>query len=337
MLLSSLALGFLIQGQDPIVPIVRPGKDGRGRDPWVFRALFDDRSRMVILALKPGIWMAFNPDTCGVHEVWQGDIDFRGKVWDFSQDNSRPKGTLLYSSPSKIELVPLGETKEPTAPQPLSNAPEYKINTEDWDRVFMAFDEMGRKSRLRVELRDSTGKIAQWFESATSVEGDSHWQWNFKQLMVKPGTYTVKFYDPKNTGKQIRGIRVFGDRPVWFNPDGTRATVKWRGYEFVKTKPSEKKFYDKGNGVVLKYDVVLSSGKVMSVRHRPEIRSEASNVYWYETIETSGPKGVQALFRRYGAEKNVSGGLADKPVTITTGSFLLFSYTKDGSVKGGTK
>ncbi|CAG0970842.1 hypothetical protein PHYC_01239 [Phycisphaerales bacterium] len=69
----------------------------RGRDPWVFRCLFEDRTRMLIVAPRPNIWIAFNTATGAVHKAWEGEMVFRGKVWDFSQDSSAANGRMLLS------------------------------------------------------------------------------------------------------------------------------------------------------------------------------------------------------------------------------------------------
>src|SRR5688500_19227121 len=107
-MVTLVAVVCLTQGQAPIVPLPRPGRDGRGRDPWVFRSVFEDRTRMVLLAPAPNWWMAFNPETCAMHKVWRGKMDYRGKVWDFSQENSRADGRIYFGSPSEIWRLPNG-------------------------------------------------------------------------------------------------------------------------------------------------------------------------------------------------------------------------------------
>ena len=141
---------------------------------------------MVIIAPAPGWWMAFNPETCAIHKVWQGKMDFKGKVWDFSQDNSRSEGAVFYASPSEIMRLPddgglpVGWTSQGVAPKKGSWEFDVRggtltgpaIDGSGWQRVFVAFDEQGRKGHLRVNIADDKLRIApKWVETALSVEG----------------------------------------------------------------------------------------------------------------------------------------------------------------------
>lgn len=69
--------------------------ESRGRDPWVFRCLFEDRTGMLVVVPRPNVWIAFNTVTGAVHKAWEGEMVFRGKVWDFSQDSSMAQGRVL--------------------------------------------------------------------------------------------------------------------------------------------------------------------------------------------------------------------------------------------------
>ncbi|MEQ1934897.1 MAG: hypothetical protein ABL962_13640 [Fimbriimonadaceae bacterium] len=263
---------ILAQQQEPIVPVLRPGLDGRGRDPWVFRCIFEDRTRMLIFALGDNLWMAFNPETCGVYKVWRGDIDFRGKVWDFSQDNSRSVGAVLYQAPNMIlpataDWTPFGVAKVddvwqfPTSGYLLSPV----FDTSGWQRVFFAFDETGRRSRFRVDLSGG-GLGKQWFESATHVESEKDWQWNFKRLEFTSVKTQIKVSG--DSGKTLRNPRVYGDRPVWHSAIGKPLTVRFRGYELVRQT----------KGVIVRFDVTLDGGDA-KMEFVPELAKDG----WKET------------------------------------------------------
>lgn len=63
--------------------------------PNVFRCVFEDQPRMVFIRPAANLWVAFNPATCTIDKIWRGGMKFRGKVWDFSQDNCAPSDDAL--------------------------------------------------------------------------------------------------------------------------------------------------------------------------------------------------------------------------------------------------
>ncbi|MEQ1823518.1 MAG: hypothetical protein ABL949_13490 [Fimbriimonadaceae bacterium] len=286
-----LALLLAHQQQEPIVPVLRPGVDGRGRDPWVFRCIFEDRTRMLVFALGDHLWMAFNPETCGVYKVWKGDIDFRGKVWDFSQENSRSVGEILYQAPNAIlpataDWTPYGVAKVDEVWQFPANG--YLLSpvfdTRGWQRIFFAFDETGRKNRFRVDLIGD-GSTKQWFESATHVESEKEWQWNFKRIEFAAPKTQVKVTG--EGGKSLRNMRVYGDRPVWFSSTGQPLSVRYRGYELIKQT----------KGVVVRFDLV-SNSVVTPIEFRPERIGGG----WSESWRAVGPR-ISVQMKREDAEK----------------------------------
>ena len=264
---------------------------------------------MVIVAPAIDWWMAFNPETCAMHKVWQGKMDFRGKVWDFSQDNSRAEGRILFASPSEIwrladdgrvpdgwksdGLVPeKGGWTFPTSGAKLTSPP---FDASGWRRVFLAFDETGRKGRVHVELADQAGRAApQWFESATSVDSDTNWQWNFKRVERPTSSLRVTLSSTV-PGKRVRNLRMYGDRPSWAGADGRPLSVVWGGYGLT----------DKTKAVDIDYTLRLPSGKSVSVRHRPESTQDG----WTETLTVKGlPRGGSIALRREGLSGGVDVG-----------------------------
>ncbi|MBC8064763.1 MAG: hypothetical protein H7Y17_08035 [Chlorobia bacterium] len=299
-MLTLLVAAIATQAQAPIVPVARPGIDGRGRDPWVFRGIFEDRTRMLILAPAPNWWMAFNPETGAMHKVWRGKMDFRGKVWDFSQNNSRADGQVFHSSPS--EIARLSDTATANSGWLAKGATLDKsswlfsaadstitspsIDAGGWHRVFVAFDESGKKGRFHVSV---SGKVPQWFESATSVGGETDWQWNFKRV-ERPSKDMVVTITGNAPGKKLRNLRLYGDKPSWFDAKGNELGVVWDGYELIsRTK-----------AVDINFRLRLTSGKTVTVQHRPDTTPTG----WRETIQIKGlPKGEKLVLRREGLSR----------------------------------
>jgi cytochrome c551/c552 len=55
---------------------------GRGASPWAIRSSLDGRPRMLSLALGADQWLAYSTETASIHQLWHGDIDFTGPVYD---------------------------------------------------------------------------------------------------------------------------------------------------------------------------------------------------------------------------------------------------------------
>lgn len=215
---------------------------------------------VIIRAPESDSWVAFNPGTCGVQKVWRGGMDFRGKVWDFSQDNCRAAPGAVVLAEADSTLAALGDGPEPGAGWTVHDAePLHAERAEGWrfvgdgggikspvfdaagwERVFIAFDERSRSGPLRVEVSNDAGATwtAQSFVSTVHGTSDTDWQFNFK-LVDRPSTQmrVVLMPEPGAFGKQVRRLRVFGDRPAWTgasgdDPDaGAPVRPVWRGYE----------------------------------------------------------------------------------------------------------
>jgi type 1 glutamine amidotransferase len=54
----------------------------RGHDPWVFRCVLDKRPRVVVAALSPDLWVAYDATTASLYKAWTGGMDFTGSVYD---------------------------------------------------------------------------------------------------------------------------------------------------------------------------------------------------------------------------------------------------------------
>lgn len=234
-MLTAVAI-FMSVAQTPVRP----------RDPWVFRAIFEDRPRQLIIGLgswatEPPLWIAFNPETGIARKVWRGQVDLRGKVHDFSQENSRPIGTILESAnedlgalPNKIES---GDWKTTglNFDDGWRFAPGAKIESPlidpgDAQKVYVSFDEFGNKGRLLFRVLRPNGEVVQYFNSSSSGLGDNSWQWNYKLLEPTGGPFRLEVSqaDDKEQ-KRIRNLKVFCDPPGWYL-DGKPAKVRFRGY-----------------------------------------------------------------------------------------------------------
>jgi len=290
----------IMQDQPPIVPEVRPGKDGRGRDPWVFRLIFEDHTRAVAVALRKDFWYVFNPETGSPLKVWSGTMDFRGKVWDFSQDNSLAKGDVLAAAETEImrlqdSVLDDWETKgvvwsdgwKFTGDGARLTSPVFDLSA--WHRVFVAFDEQSRRGRMLVEVSNDGGATwgAEHFSSATSVTNDTEWQWNFKQIATVSHLARIRFVQTQGAHqKALRNVRVYGDQAAWLDQNGEPLRVVWRGYETRGETQS----------VSLLYDLVLPDGRVVNVRHRPEAIDGFKEPSWSELISVRGLKPGDYVF-----------------------------------------
>jgi cytochrome c len=56
----------------------------RGRDPFAFRAVLDERPRMLVLALGRGLWVAYDAERAALYKVWPDGVDFQGAVYDWN-------------------------------------------------------------------------------------------------------------------------------------------------------------------------------------------------------------------------------------------------------------
>jgi cytochrome c len=86
----------------------------RGRDPFVFRAVLDERPRMLVLALRPDLWVAYDAERAALYEVWEGGVNFTGAVYDWlhgPQPSSRGRAFLVSPWQEPWELVVDGQVR----------------------------------------------------------------------------------------------------------------------------------------------------------------------------------------------------------------------------------
>ena len=72
----------------------------RGHSPWVLRTSLDGRPRMLSLALAPEVWLAYSTETASLHQLWRGDIEFTGAVYDARHGaEPRSRGRAYLQAP----------------------------------------------------------------------------------------------------------------------------------------------------------------------------------------------------------------------------------------------
>lgn len=216
---------------------------------------------MVLIQTSATRWIAFNPKTCSIQKVWEGEVEWRGKVFDFSQDNSRSKGKTLFAMPDRIADLGRGdwnlqggklEKGVVTFQSDNASIATPPLNSVDYRNIYVAFDETSKVAPFRVDVVDA-GKVTEWFDSATHGSSETDFQWNYKEIWPEHNGCVVRFTSPKMSAKKLRSARVFGDYDCWTSTDG-KVELDWRGYRFI-------------NGVVeLRYNVVSPKNQISVVQ-----------------------------------------------------------------------
>ena len=235
-------------------PSAAPGTDGGSpapRAPAVHRAAFRDRAAMVLVDAGNGCWAAFNPRTASFDLVWRGEVDWRGKVFDFSQETSRPKGEVLLDRMSPIATIP----DVVLAPGQTVAMRTRGTRSDLWYSLLIAFDEQVRTPvTVRAVEADGTERVR--FSSCTSVSGDAEWQWNFKALRGLALPAAIEWTNEGTAPKPLRNLRLEGEQVTWTDREGRALTVAWRGYELT------------ADAAVLRFDLSDAAGRGASVTQR---------------------------------------------------------------------
>jgi len=231
--------------------------------PNVYRCAFEDRSRMVLIQ-QGTRWIAFNPKTCSIQKIWEGEVDWRGKVYDFSQDNSRAKGKVLFDLPSTLWQQDQawgapgisGQNGVLSFDTDGASIETPKLNFSLYQNIFVAFDETSRAAPFRVSVVEEKGD---WFDSTKHGHSDTDWQWNFKQVWPQSRVASIRWTGPAASAKKkLRNARVFGDFMMFSSnpvergsfaphagPQNLRSDahdqpfaqpleIIWKGYAFIK-------------------------------------------------------------------------------------------------------
>lgn len=195
--------------------------------PAVHRAAFRDRAAMVLIDAGNGCWAAFNPRTAGIDLAWRGDVDWRGKVHDFSQETSRPRGETLLDRTRPIAAL------ADTTLAPGTNVILFTgagTPGPRWHSLLVAFEERSRQP-VSVRVSEADGSERVRFESATHVSSDAEWQWNFKAVGGPTLPFAIEWRNEGTAPKPLRALRLEGEQVAWTDRDGNPLAVAWRGYE----------------------------------------------------------------------------------------------------------
>ena len=203
---------------------------------------------MVLIDFHNGSHALFNPRTCSLDQVWRGSVQWRGKVFDFSQETSQslplvgPEDFLV----NRLAAVPLLESLSLTADEPTARV--RGIDLTGTSDAWLWFEERGR-APIRFELLDSKSAApVAHFESATHVTSDDAWQWNLKRLPRWNGSLDA-LLTCGTLPKSIRSLRVLLEASAW-SADGTPCAVRWRGYDL-----------EANHSVRLRFEITLPDGR----------------------------------------------------------------------------
>jgi hypothetical protein len=249
----------------------------RGRDPWAFRLTLENKTRMLVAALRPDLWVSYNPANGNLHKVWSGGIQFRGKVYDFGQQNSITSGTtyhlqknaFLFSATNEA-VIPAGWTATgittgaswnfSTTSGTMFVSPT--VDLRQHDQVTLAYQTPGANNRLLVDISNDNGTTwtAQQWMSVDGAASDGHQ----KKIEVTGESVKVRFRrNTTGSTATLADVTLFGDYRAWsVLSDGNplAAKVDWRGYRLI----------DHTGGIVIRYDVVLPDGVRIGVEEQPE-------------------------------------------------------------------
>ncbi len=249
----------------------------RGRDPWAFRLILDNKTRMLAVALRSDLWLAFNPANGGLYKVWSGGINFRGKVYDFSQNSSLTLGTTFHTGRNTIlaaavtTSIPAGWTATGVTPGAsnwtftgvgsVMTSPVFDLTAFD-SPILTFFEQGGGPLRVQVSQDGGATWTAQEFDS---TQPGNAVQENQKLLTVTGANVRLRFIVQAGNaaGKRLSNIALIGDYRVWSATQNAAAvplTVDWRGYRTVQDTEA----------IFIKYDLVLPGAVRVAVEENPE-------------------------------------------------------------------
>jgi len=250
----------------------------RGRDPWAFRLTLENKTRMLVAALRPDLWVAYDPANGTLHKVWSGGIQFRGKVYDFGQQNSIASGTTYHQlkkafllSATNESIIPAGWTAtgittgtsawsiSTTAGSTLASP---AVDLRQYDQVILAYQTPGGNNRLLVDVSNDNGATwtAQQWMSIDAPAADGN------QKLVEVNGQAVKVRFRRNTTgatATLGDVTLFGDYRAWtLQTAGSPEAIKvdWRGYKLINHT----------DGIAIRYEMVLPSGSRVGVEEQPE-------------------------------------------------------------------
>lgn len=237
--------------------------------------VLENKTRMLVLALRSDLWAAYNPANGTLHKVWNGGIQFRGKVWDFSQRNSLTLGTTYHLLEDAFLFRVIDETVIPagwvgsgvstgtqwTFANTSSTLTSPVLDLTRHSNVMLSYFTPGTGSVLRVQVSGNNGTTwdAQYWDSIASPPEDG----NQKQLAVTGNQVRLRFVPTAATSTGLQDVALFGDYQAWTARQGgtpVAMQVDWRGYQLVNHT----------DGIIIKYDIVLPGNTRVAIQEQPE-------------------------------------------------------------------
>lgn len=190
--------------QDPAAPPTTgptTGATTRPHDPWVFRCVLDGRPRVVVAALGPELWVAYDATTCGLYKAWNGGMEFTGSVYDTKHGpQPQTRGTVLSQHDGQSFWQVLKDEAPVEASARFSG---YRLSGAD--SVQLSY---------RVTLPEGEVTIS---ETPEVVEGNLRRVFEVKGL---PAGYALQF--PLGIGMEVaRATHVSPDARMVIGPDQT--------------------------------------------------------------------------------------------------------------------
>ncbi|MCW1885253.1 hypothetical protein OKA04_10980 [Luteolibacter flavescens] len=307
----------------------------RGRDPWAFRLTLENKTRMLVAALRPDLWVAYNPANGTLHKVWGGGIQFRGKVYDFGQQNSVTTGTTYHLQKNAFLLSATNEAVLPAGWTATGITPgttwTFSANTgtsfvspavdlRQHDQVILAYQTPGGNNRLLVDVSSDNGVTwtAQQWMSVDGAAADGH------QKLIEVSGPAVKVRFRRNaTGSTatLADVTMIGDYRAWTVQSGGNAVaakVDWRGYRLI----------DRTAGIAIRYDVVLPNGSRIGVEESPEAMAGVKLQRKF-TI-TGMPAGTRLSLELDGTGHQASHTLTGAAALRTAGGATFLDFTASG-------
>lgn len=98
----------------------------RGRDPWVFRSVLDQRPRIVTVALSREMWLAYDAQTCGLARIWKGGVKLQGAVYTSVHGEQPVSAGTRYDTCREGRVWTATQSGKPIAIEPIWRGYFYK-------------------------------------------------------------------------------------------------------------------------------------------------------------------------------------------------------------------